>query len=322
MDALSHVLSLLDVESALPSRFEVGGPWALRFPGGYRHAKFGVVLGGSCWISPLDAEPALLRQGDCWMVTGGRPYVMSSDLETRAVDAVPVFMAAESIERVRYGDAAVDTVLFGGALTFDESSARLLLEILPALLHVPAASDQADVLHMALRMLAQETAAPALGSGFMTQRVIHMVFVQALRIYASTTAADGRPAGGWLSALLDPQIGGALRLIHEEAARKWTVDELAASVGMSRSSFAEKFKTVVGSPPLDYLMRWRMHAAGRELRETDRTVHAIAGRWGYGSESAFSNAFKRVMGSTPRDYRSRRPPQPAEPYATASPYHS
>ncbi|GAA1310721.1 AraC family transcriptional regulator [Planotetraspora silvatica] len=319
MDALSHVLSLLNVESAAPSRFEAGGPWALRFPGGYRYAKFGVVLAGSCWISPKDAAPALLRQGDCWMVTSGGPYVMSSDLETRVVDAVPVFLAAESVARVRYGDATVDTVLFGGALTFDENNAKLLLDVLPPLVHVPASTDQAEVLHMAMRLLNQETAAPALGSAFMTERIVHMVFVQALRTYAATMAADGESPGGWLSALLDPQIGGALRLMHEDAARKWTVDDLATTVGMSRSTFAERFKAVVGSSPLDYLMRWRMHAAGRELRETDRTVHAIAGNWGYGSESSFSNAFKRVMGTSPRAYRSR---DASRSSMSGSPYHS
>ncbi|GAA4577213.1 AraC family transcriptional regulator [Planotetraspora kaengkrachanensis] len=319
MDALSHVLSLLNVESAAPSRFEVGGPWALRFPGGYRHAKFGVVLTGSCWISPQDAEPAQLRQGDCWMVTSGGPYVMSSDLATRAVDAVPVFLAAESLDCVRYGDADVDTVLVGGALTFDDGNARLLLDVLPPLVHVPASSDQAEALHMAMRLLNQETAAPSLGSAFMTDRIVHMVFVQALRTYAATMAADGGSPGGWLSALLDPQIGGALRLMHEDAARKWTVGDLATSVGMSRSTFAEKFKTAVGATPLDYLMRWRMHAAGRELRDTDRTVHAIAGNWGYGSESSFSNAFKRVMGASPRTYRRR---DASRSSVSGSPYHS
>jgi AraC-like DNA-binding protein len=319
LDALSHVLSLLNVESAAPSRFETGGPWALRFPGGYRHAKFGVVLAGSCWISPQDGAPVRLRQGDCWMVTSGGPYVMSSDLETRVVEAVPVYLAAESLDCVRYGDAAVDTVLVGGALTFDENNARLLLDVLPPLVHVPASSDQAEVLRMAMRLLNQETAAPALGSAFMTERIVHMVFVQALRTYAATMAADGGSPGGWLSALLDPQIGGALRLMHEDAARKWTVDDLATAVGMSRSSFAEKFKSAVGSTPLDYLMRWRMHAAGRELRETDRTVHAIAGSWGYGSESSFSNAFKRVMGASPRAYRSR---DASKSSVSGSPYHS
>jgi AraC-like DNA-binding protein len=73
---------------------------------------------------------------------------------------------------------------------------------------------------------------------------------------------------------------------------------------MSRSSFAMRFRTLVGSPPLDYLVRWRIQTAARALRLTDRTVAAIGADLGYTSESAFSNAFKRVLGQSPSRYRS------------------
>jgi AraC-like DNA-binding protein len=83
------------------------------------------------------------------------------------------------------------------------------------------------------------------------------------------------------------------------------VAELAAAVSMSRSGFSARFRALVGLPPLDYLVRWRMQIAARALRSTDRTVAAIAADLGYVSESAFSNTFKRVLGQPPSRYRLR-----------------
>lgn len=49
--------------------------------------------------------------------------------------------------------------------------------------------------------------------------------------------------------------------MHGEIARRWKVEELASDVGMSRTSFSERFRALVGMPPMEYLIRWRMTAA-------------------------------------------------------------
>ncbi|MFC4530791.1 AraC family transcriptional regulator [Sphaerisporangium dianthi] len=310
MDPLSNVLSLLNIQSITPSRLEAGGPWALRFDG-YRHVKCGAVLAGSCWVTVGDMEPVRVEAGDCYLISGGAPYRMAGDLKTEAVHAPVAYR--EAVDGVlRYGTAD-EVVIVGGPIGLDEANARLLLDILPPFVHVPARSGQAEALRAALGLLAHESTAPGLGGEFMADLIARIVFVQTLRAHAAAAAAEGRPPGGWLSALMDPQIGPALRLMHEDKARQWTVAELATAVGMSRSSFALRFKTAVGSAPLDHLLRWRMHSAGQELRQTGRTVHSIAADWGYGSESAFSNAFKRVMGVSPRAYRVGAPARAGGP---------
>ena len=126
-----------------------------------------------------------------------------------------------------------------------------------------------------------------------------IVFVQALR---ACVPSDEHPAG-WLNALADEKIGAALALMHRDISRQWTVEDLAVAVGMSRSSFALRFKTLVGLAPLEYWLQWRMRLAGRLLRNSNRTVASVASGWGYGSERSFGKAFKRVMGSAPRGYR-------------------
>jgi AraC-like DNA-binding protein len=130
-----------------------------------------------------------------------------------------------------------------------------------------------------------------------------MMLVQALRLYL----AEGSKGGvGWLFALADPQMGAAISAIHEDPARRWTLQKLAESAGLSRSTFAQKFKETVGQSPMEYLTRWRMLLAGDRLTNTRDSIAEIAQSLAYESESAFSTAFKRVMGCSPRQYSQRR----------------
>lgn len=302
MDPLSEVLGLLDLRAALPSRFEAGGRWALRFAHGEGGAdvKVGVVLAGECWITAEGAEPVHLSTGDCYMLLSRRSYVVGSDLETESVDGYTVF---ESVwpDTVYYNTGPDDpdrTVLVGGAVHFDDTTAALLLESLPRIARIAPDSQRAQVLRPTLQMLADETARDSPGSITMREQLTLILFVQMLR----TLLLSDTPAG-WLGALNDNSIGTALTLIHKEPARRWTVADLAATAHMSRSAFAERFRNLVGLPPLDYLARWRMQSAVRVLRTTDRTVASIAAEFGYASESAFSNAFKRVTGQPPSHFR-------------------
>ena len=103
-------------------------------------------------------------------------------------------------------------------------------------------------------------------------------------------------------------MGAAISAMHEDPAHRWTLQELAERVGMSRSTFALKFKETVGTSPMEYLTRWRMLLAGTVWRTRSDPISAIAPSLGYESESAFSTAFKRVMGCSPRQYgRGRNP---------------
>jgi AraC-like DNA-binding protein len=111
--------------------------------------------------------------------------------------------------------------------------------------------------------------------------------------------------GGWLGALRDPQIGAALALIHRTPDQDWSVATLARQVGMSRSTFAARFRSLVQATPLAYLSRWRMYRAASLLRDDRMTVSAVTERIGYESDAAFSKAFKRHFGVPPRAYRGR-----------------
>ncbi|MBY8881080.1 AraC family transcriptional regulator [Actinacidiphila acidipaludis] len=296
---MTDVFGLLDVRAAQFARLEAQAPWGIQFHG-YRHIKLGAVLRGSCevWAEGLD-EPVLIEQGDCYLLGNGRPYWLRSGPDVPLTSSAEVFRNFVPGGTVRWG-AAPDTVVVGCGFHFDEANAAVLLDVLPELVHVPAASRPAEPIRSSLRQLAAETASSGLGSQLITERLAHIVLVQVLRAHI---AAKGNAGGAWLTALADPQIGQALELIHESPAMHWTVAELAAKVGLSRSGFFARFSNLVGMPPLEYVARWRIRSAARDLRGGTRKISSIASEWGYSSESAFSHAFKRIMGTSPGRYR-------------------
>jgi AraC-like DNA-binding protein len=317
MDPLSQVLELLDLRAASPSRLEAGGRWALSFPG-HQHLKIGAVVAGQCWLIPDQAAPQHLTAGDCYLLVSSHPHTAASDdpaSSTGPLSPVPASAVLPSPwPTPAYHQTTPDdpgrTILLSGSLSFDDTAAALLLDRLPPVSRIAAGSPQASVVAPALQLLAAETAGTAStapGSAVMRKQLTCILFIQVLRALLETGETPGDASGpaspGWLAALRDPQIGAALTLIHQDPARRWTVAELAAAAGLSRSSFALRFRTLVGLPPLDYLVRWRIQLAARALRSTDRTVAAIGASLGYSSESAFSNAFKRVRGQPPSRYR-------------------
>ena len=302
MDPLSDVLSLLKPRSYMSGGLDVGAPLAIRFP---RHdgIKCYTVVSGQAWLS-VDgvAEPVHLGGGDCFLLPGGRPFLLASDLALTPIDAMTLF-AAKRNGSVRTINGGGDCFMAGGHFTLAASHAGMLLGMLPPIIHIRDAAAKA-ALRWAVERMMQELREPQAGSNMMAQHLAQMMLVQALRVHL----AEGPGAGvGWLFALADRRMAAAIGAIHDEPARRWTVEALADCAGMSRSTFALRFKEKVGAAPMDYLTRWRMLLAGDRLENSGDPVSVVARMLGYESESAFSTAFKRVMGCSPRQY-GRRPP--------------
>jgi AraC-like DNA-binding protein len=295
---------MLRIRSASPSRLEASGEWNVTFRG-CQHIKVAAVVSGSCWVTADDGVPLRMDAGDCYMLSAGIPYRIASNLEAPLLDGNDLFTCATS-STVLLGDRPDDanrTVLIGGMVIFDETTAALLLDSLPPVTRIGASTHPAHVLHPTLQLLADETAVALPGRTAMSEHLTEILFLQVLRSHLADHEGDDRQSLGWLGALNDPQIGAALALMHREPGRRWTVAALATSAAMSRSAFALRFKTLVGLSPLDYLLQWRIRAAEQALKVTHRSVASIAAEWGYESESAFSNAFKRVTGHRPTHYR-------------------
>jgi transcriptional regulator GlxA family with amidase domain len=114
---------------------------------------------------------------------------------------------------------------------------------------------------------------------------------------------DDDATGGWLLALRDPVVAGAMNAIDHRPGETSTIESLVREVSVSRATLARRFARLVGETPPEYLTRWRMDLAAQRLRDTDDTVGAIAAAVGYRSEYSFSRAFTRHRGIAPGRYR-------------------
>ncbi|HEX3917882.1 MAG TPA: AraC family transcriptional regulator [Caulobacteraceae bacterium] len=302
MDPLSDILSLMKPRSYVSGGFNVGGPWSVQFPRHDGIKCYAIVLGG-CWLAVEgEAAPVRLAEGDCFLMPSGRPFRLASDLALEPEDVMAYPRKSPGIQMINGGG---DCCVVGGH--FSISHASLLLGMLPPIVHVREEADKI-ALRWSMKLMMQELSEQRPGGVLMAQHLAHMILVQALRAHLAE-----RPKGGvgWLFALADRQMGAAISAMHADPAQRWTLQALAERAGMSRSSFAARFKETVGASPMDYLTRWRMLLAAERLAVASEPVSAIALSLGYESESAFSTAFKRVMGASPRRHARSQPTEPA-----------
>ena len=246
------------------------------------------------------ARAVRLSTGDCFLLPRGWPFRLASDLALTSVDALSVF------PRPANGGIAIwngggDFSSVGGHFTLAGEHAGVMLGMLPPIVHLKTEADKA-ALRWYLDRMRQELRERLPGGFLVVEHLVHMMLVQAPRLHLAEGANGGV---GWLFALADKQMGAAVAAMHENPERRWTLQLLAERVGMSRSSFALKFKEIVGVVPMDYLTRWRMLLAGDKLANSHYPIAAIATSVGYDSESAFSTAFRRIKGRSPRQYGQR-----------------
>jgi AraC-like DNA-binding protein len=297
MDPLSDVLSLVKIQNHWSERFQWGEEWCLDFAL-HEGVRIYAVLSGECCLSVEGVrKPVKGKAGDCLLLPTGRPFRVGSNLKLPALDADRLALGEGSgvlIERYA-GNAFLG---LGSYFSLSGEHASLLTSLLPPILHIQSETDKA-VLRWTLDRLAEELREPQPGGSLVVQQLSTMLVVQALRVHLDEDANGGV---GWLFALRDQRMRLALAAMHADPGKAWTVQSLGEHAGMSRTSFAIRFKETVGKGPLEYLTEWRMMLASDRLAKSFDPISMIAGSVGYESESAFSTAFKRVMKSSPRQY--------------------
>jgi AraC-like DNA-binding protein len=236
-------------------------------------------------------------------------HLMGTDLHLAPMEGsaavTPDPRSNAELFHMRHGGGGSATRFICGYLACNRSVLRPLLEGLPRMLRIRVGEEPASAL---LRELLQagvrESSAGQPGAGSVLAKLAELLFVEALRRYMASLPPQGR---GWLAGVRDAQIGRALALLHGEPGKAWTVDDLAREVALSRSALAERFATLVGESPMQYLTRWRLALAAQALRSGREPIARIAERSGYESEAAFSRAFKREFGAPPATWRRARP---------------
>ncbi|UMP03829.1 AraC family transcriptional regulator [Amycolatopsis sp. EV170708-02-1] len=301
MDLLAEVLAVGGVRGAAGARIEASGPWGILWHGLPRAAFYAVTC-GTAWLELAGHPPRQLMPGDVVLLPNGPEHTLRSAPDVAIIPNVCT--AAEEARDcggvLRLGSGEVETHVLGASYDYDPAVSTQVLATLPEVVHIRA-NRGSDGLDDTVRLLSRELASPQIATEFVLNRLVDILLVQLLRAWRTEKPAETR--GTWLGILGDPLIGVALAKIHEDPAKSWTTDLLAAELATSRSTLTRRFRETTGRTPGDYLTLWRMDLAAVRLRDTDDTVDTIARSVGYTSVYAFSRAFRRARDQAPGQYR-------------------
>lgn len=293
VDPLSEIIGLLRPRTVFAKGISGAGRWAVRYAD-FGHPSFAVVIEGACRLAVDGAAELRLAAGD-FVLLPTTPGFTLSGFEP----AVPAFVdphaAAPAMEEVRHGrpDGPPDVRLLGGYFVFDNADSGLLVSLLPRQIHVSGV----ERLSLLVGMLAEEGGLQRPGRALVLARLVEILLIEALRLAQTPDAPTGLLRG-----LGDARIAEAIRRMHADPARAWTMAQLAKEAALSRSAFFDRFSRNVGVPPMEYLLAWRMALAKDLLRRRDIDIGEVAARVGYGSASTFSTAFSRHVGQPPGRY--------------------
>lgn len=292
-DPLSEVITLLQPKAVFSRRISAAGRWAVAYSA-FGHPSFCAVLEGRCRLAVDGQRAVTLEAGDFILLPATPGFTMSGFEAVRPVRFDPKVTSAHMGE-VRHGrrSGPPDVRLLGGWFAFDSPDASLLVSLLPAMVHLRSA----ERLSVLVRLVGEESRERRSGRELVLTRLVEVLLIEALR---STSGEDAPP--GLLRGLADARLAPAIRQMHSQLTRSWTVAQLAKTAAISRSAFFERFTRSVGIPPMEYLLAWRMAVAKDLLRHHDFGLEEVAERVGYGSASSFSTAFSRHVGQPPSRY--------------------
>lgn len=296
MDPFSQILLLLKPQAVFWRVVEARDPWTIRFlPSDV--VVFGQMIEGEARVERDDGTGFDLRSGDFMLMAAPPPWTMAGGGGGVPVD-FKAAIADPSLLRSAGGNTTVARFI-AGSFAFAPANADLVASLMLPIVHVRGTDPLVARLGALLSALGDEALGDRPGRSLVLDRLLEVLLIEALRYRPTAIPGADR---GLLAGLADAKIGKALRIMHEDAQRPWTVAALASAIGMSRSAFAARFTHIIGMPPIDYLANWRMTLAKAALASTSLPMADIAEIAGYQSVSAFSTGFKRATGVSPKFY--------------------
>lgn len=305
-DVLSDVLRSIRLSGALLFSFISAGAW--RSPEGKMEGipqdaiPFHIVIEGACWLK-VEGRESILGPGDIVAFPYGSVHQLGAGSDGRLIKPTQDLPPPpwRKLPVLHYGDGPQRMRILCGFLQCDATRFRPLRDALPTLLHVRTRGpDDANWIRATIQQIVAEVDRPQSGGLPMLERLWEVILVELLR---HEIAAAKSGSVGWLAALADPTLARCLSLIHDDPGRDWSVQDLAAAAGLSRSTLAERFEAVLGTSPIRYLREWRLYLASVALTTTTKAIAAIAYDAGYGTEAAFNRAFSRAYGIPPAAWR-------------------
>jgi AraC-like DNA-binding protein len=332
MDVLSDVLRVVRLSGAVFFTADFSSPWAIESPipdmlpsavmaDAECVVLFHILVDGECEVECPGHPQTRMASGDVIVFPRGDQHTMRSHGAGQSTPLSSIFSPGEHDEppQLSYGGGGRTSRFVCGYLNCDQRFGPLV-SALPTMMVVRSRDDYSAIeavdatgsrptvvpegssnwLGTTLKFTVNEARAARPGNVAMLGRLTELMFVEILREYMQRLPTN---QSGWFSAVNDAHVGKALRLLHANPVRDWTVDELAREVGLSRSALAQRFVELVGEAPMRYLANWRMQLAKQMMRDGGHNIQEVATRVGYDSEAAFNRAFKRATGSPPAAWR-------------------
>ena len=293
VDPLAEIVGLLQPNAGVSKLVEGAGRWSVH-RSELGQPFYRVILDGSCRLDADGQAPMVNHAGDFVLIPAARGFTTSSMEPPSPEEAnVPPVVLGPGHIRMGRPDGPADVRLLVGHCSFASPDAALLVSLLPEVVVVRSEPRLATL----VQLVREESREHRPARDVILSRLLEVLLIEALRSNAGPTASPGLLRG-----LADRRLAAAIRRMHENPTRSWTVTELAREAALSRSAFFERFNREVGMAPMEYLLSWRMALAKNLLRKKQGNVGEIAERVGYGSASTFSVAFTRFVGVPPTHY--------------------
>jgi AraC-like DNA-binding protein len=314
MDALSEVLRVIKIDSAIFLNGEFSEPWCVATPESCALAPmlargpgqviiYHLLCEGRAYLQLPDGARIGLSAGDLITFPHGDGHVLGAGPRMAPIDVGTVLPAVleAGLELMHVGGGGASSRFICGFLVCDPQLTQTFFGGLPPMIKVSIRDDvTGQWLENSLKFSVAHASNCEAGADATLTKLSEALFAETLRRYVRDL-----PAGqtGWLAGTRDAAVGKALTLLHHRHAHPWTVAELARETGLSRTVLSDRFRHFLGEPPMTYLTRWRLQLGARGLVATSRSVAQIAIEAGYESEASFNRAFKRLYGLPPARYR-------------------
>lgn len=316
MDALSDVLRVVGLTGGVFLDAEFTSPWCVAgkvapemcrpfMVQPERVVCFHYLLEGALNVRLEGGESQRVSSGEVIMLPRNDAHVFGSADGGVPIGAGELIPPPQNlgVSKIVHGGGGERTRMICGFLG-GNAQLHPLIEGLPAIMTIDLASlPSGDWMARTFAYAAQTLAEGDPGAATVMAKMSELLFVETVRRYLTALPPEQT---GWLAGLRDPVVGKALSLMHARVDQDWTADSLAREVNLSRSAFAERFTSLVGVPPMRYLLNWRMQIAMQKLRESRQTVAQISYAVGYESEAAFTRAFRREFGQPPASWRKQQ----------------
>jgi AraC-like DNA-binding protein len=302
LDLMSELLLGMRLRGIQYRRIEVAPPFGLSFGDASSRAHLHVVVANSAVLRTTEGSIFDLPPGTAvFLPHGGEHQLLSAvDLPCRDITSFtgePVCDGLCDIQDCADRTGCPDnTVMFSSCMEFDLGGMQRLVRLMPEAMIVGTLSERHPEVLPILKAMESEVCGRRVGFAGILARLADVLSAIIVRGWVEC-GCDG--ASGLVDALRDPRLAGAIAALHRDPGRNWTLADLAAETGSSRSVFSERFHAVTGVTPLRYAAELRMRLATQWIGSEQVPIDTVAHRLGYASQAAFSRAFKRVTGHPP-----------------------